>query len=113
MNEPDPPFIEFLKSTNGWYDGGPLLAEGHLAKDAWNAAVDKCIACDGDAAKLTALKYSEPSHACIYDKTYGDDRLCECGHEYYRHFDTYDDMRHVGCKYCQCYTFVLAPEKSG
>lgn len=30
----------------------------------------------------------------------------ECGHAYYRHFDTYDDMLPVGCKYCGCETFV-------
>lgn len=31
--------------------------------------------------------------------------LCECGHPYYRHFDTYDDMDPCGCKYawyCGC-----------
>lgn len=41
-----------------------------------------------------------------YNKNYGDDRLCECGHTYYRHFDSYEDMEACGCKYCQCYTFV-------
>lgn len=37
-----------------------------------------------------------------YDKSFGDDRLCICGHPYYRHFDTYDYMRPIGCKYCGC-----------
>lgn len=37
-----------------------------------------------------------------YDKAFGDDRLCHCGHAYYRHFDTYEGMRPVGCKYCGC-----------
>lgn len=41
-----------------------------------------------------------------YNKDYGDDRICECGHEYYRHFDTYEEMSPVGCKYCACYRFV-------
>lgn len=45
-----------------------------------------------------------------YNKNYGDDRICECGHSYYRHFDTYENMRPVGCKYCACYRFV---EKGG
>jgi len=27
---------------------------------------------------------------------------CVCGHPYERHFDSYDDMRPVGCKYCEC-----------
>ena len=41
-----------------------------------------------------------------YNPRYGDDRICICGHSYYRHFDTYDNMRNVGCKYCQCSEFV-------
>lgn len=45
-----------------------------------------------------------------YDENFGNDRLCTCGHPYYRHFDTYDDMRPVGCKYCYCeHGFTLAP----
>ena len=41
-----------------------------------------------------------------YNPNYGDDRVCECGHTYYRHFDPWEDMRAVGCKYCDCYIFV-------
>lgn len=26
-----------------------------------------------------------------YNPNYGDDRVCKCGHPYYRHFDSYDD----------------------
>lgn len=40
-----------------------------------------------------------------YNKKYGDDRICQCGHNYYRHFDTYENMEPVGCKYCSCDTF--------
>ena len=40
-----------------------------------------------------------------YNPKYGDDRMCVCGHKYYRHFDTYEDMRAVGCKYCECHDF--------
>ena len=50
-----------------------------------------------------------------YDPAFGDERMCECGtkvqsgiHTYYRHFDTYDDMRPVGCKYCGCREFKEA-----
>lgn len=42
-----------------------------------------------------AVKISTP-----YNPGFGDERLCECGHSYYRHFDTYEDMEPVGCKYC-------------
>jgi hypothetical protein len=40
-----------------------------------------------------------------YNPKYGEDRICKCGHAYYRHFDSYDEMDPVGCKYCNCYTF--------
>jgi hypothetical protein len=35
-----------------------------------------------------------------YDRMFGDLKLCLCGHPYYRHFDTYEDMSPIGCKYC-------------
>lgn len=41
-----------------------------------------------------------------YNPNYGDDRICECGHSYYRHFDSWEEMEPVGCKYCDCYEFV-------
>lgn len=41
-----------------------------------------------------------------YNPNYGDKRVCECGHDYYRHFDTYDNMEPCGCKYCSCDRFV-------
>ena len=40
-----------------------------------------------------------------YDPLFGDDRVCKCGHSYYRHFDTYENMSPVGCKYCGCNEF--------
>jgi hypothetical protein len=42
----------------------------------------------------------------LYNIKYGDDRVCECGHVYYRHFDSYDDNFPCGCKYCFCYIFI-------
>ena len=42
-----------------------------------------------------------------YNPNYGDDKICECGHTYYRHFDSYEDMYACGCKYCPCYEFKL------
>lgn len=45
-----------------------------------------------------------------YNPEYGDDRLCKCGHSYYRHFDSYGGMAPVGCKYCQCDEFIPAEE---
>lgn len=43
-----------------------------------------------------------------YNPNYGDNRMCVCGHTYYRHFDPWDDMEAVGCKYCGCQQFVEA-----
>jgi hypothetical protein len=44
-----------------------------------------------------------------YDAQFGDERECArvgCHHPYYRHFDTYEQMRPVGCKYCLCDEFL-------
>lgn len=40
-----------------------------------------------------------------YNINYGDERICKCGHSYYRHFDSYERMSPVGCKYCSCFDF--------
>lgn len=40
-----------------------------------------------------------------YNPNYGNDRVCKCGHSYYRHFDSYENMEAVGCKYCGCDNF--------
>jgi len=47
-----------------------------------------------------------------YDPKHGDNAKCAesgCDHTYERHFDTYDNMRAIGCKYCPCRTFVEPP----
>ena len=41
-----------------------------------------------------------------YNPNYGDDRICECGHTYDRHFDPFECNDAVGCKYCGCFNFV-------
>jgi len=54
------------------------------------------------------LPYIEETITTIirkYNPKYGDNKICKCGHQYYRHFDTYDNMEPVGCKYCECYEF--------
>lgn len=45
-----------------------------------------------------------------YNPDFGDGKLCKCGHSYYRHFDSYENMAPVGCKYCECDEFVLAED---
>lgn len=71
-----------------------------LAKNGMGAELDMAITrtrglCN-DFLKETAYKY---------DPEFGDDRICKCGHTYYRHFDSYEDMYPIGCKYCECYEF--------
>lgn len=46
------------------------------------------------------VESSESELAEQYDPNYGDNKECLCGHPYYRHFDTYEDMSPIGCKYC-------------
>lgn len=43
-----------------------------------------------------------------YNPEFGDERLCQCGHPYHRHFDDFEDEdeQDVGCKYCRCSTFT-------
>jgi hypothetical protein len=43
-----------------------------------------------------------------YNPKYGDHRECNCGHPYHRHFDSYEEMSVVGCKYCGCFIFQEA-----
>lgn len=65
-----------------------------------------------DLSRIHIIKELEEIDAHVpdaYDRNYGDDKRCaNCGHAYYRHFDTYDDMEPVGCKYCNCWKFVKA-----
>ena len=40
-----------------------------------------------------------------YNPKFGDDKVCKCGYTYYRHFDSYEEMSTIGCKYCECFYF--------
>jgi hypothetical protein len=42
------------------------------------------------------------SESQVYNPVFGDELPCACGHIYYRHFDPWEDMAPVGCKYCVC-----------
>lgn len=50
--------------------------------------------------------------AFVYDPSHGDNNLCECGHTYVRHFDPYEDMAPVGCKYCMCEGYKKAEDSN-
>ncbi len=62
---------------------------------------------------MTFLTIIDPNEPVRYNECYGDDRLCKCGHPYYRHFDSYEDMAPVGCKYCGCGEFKEATDAQG
>jgi hypothetical protein len=49
---------------------------------------------------LESDEYIQFSSDVEYDSEIGSQTLCECGHTYYRHFDSCDGMAPVGCKYC-------------
>lgn len=59
------------------------------------------------------LEYEYKETVKRYNPNYGDNRMCVCGHPYYRHFDSWENMRPVGCKYCGCREFVEAPTDNG
>jgi hypothetical protein len=54
---------------------------------------------------------SKEDYKFEYNPKFGDDKECECGHPYYRHFDTYENMDACGCKYCGCYEFTLSKKE--
>ena len=59
------------------------------------------------------VKRIESDKSTFYDPSMRE-VLCECGHAYYRHFDSYQGMSPVGCKYChgQCNGFVPIAAKA-
>jgi len=75
------------------------------------SAGGKTVRYDGDGNKIDEPPYIIVERVEIdrkYNQNYGDDMVCICGHTYYRHFDSYEDMEAVGCKYCGCYEFKEA-----
>jgi len=42
----------------------------------------------------------------LWNENHDQNDECVCGHVYHRHFDSWEDMRPVGCKYCECDTFA-------
>jgi hypothetical protein len=46
----------------------------------------------------------------IWNPDYDQNATCKCGHSYERHFDSYESMANVGCKYCECRVFAAHGE---
>jgi len=61
----------------------------------------ECRSCDTKFVVAVQGRKRDPKHnqdvACGHEG---------CGHPYARHFDGFDDDVEVGCKYCECRTFV-------
>jgi hypothetical protein len=89
-----------------------LTEEEEQVIDEFLAAMKEGRGSSFDLQKLAeALSDSTPQ----YDPQHGDDIECaasDCGHSYYRHFDPYEKMDPVGCKYCRCSQFVEPPVAS-
>lgn len=43
-----------------------------------------------------------------WNPDYNQNAICQCGHAYERHFDPYEMMYPIGCKYCECNTFIFS-----
>ncbi len=85
----------------GWYYLSPKTL---FWSDAWD---DHSLVFPSNE---TALKAASMFHECgrlRYDPSFGDDKLCaDCGHPYYRHYDSYEENYPAGCKYCSCMNFM-------
>lgn len=98
-NDPDPTFAT-------------IRLRGESERTQVNVSYTQALKMWQDALEEAKPKPPKPSLAELYDPTYGDNRDCECGHSYERHFDSHDDMSPVGCKYCgwKCGGFTPAKE---
>ena len=63
-----------------------------------------------DGPYLVSLREEDIRLNYAYNKDYKGVQTCVCGHDYYRHFDTYENMSTVGCKYCPCFIFEAAED---
>ncbi len=98
--DPEIDITKYRTSKEGWDARYAIeaAARAALADLAWDFTAPTTYAI------LPIMRYGY-GHVS-YDQAFGDDNLCECSHTYYRHFDSYDDMASVGCKYCDCCRFV-------
>ena len=79
-------------------------------EDMWGDKHKARLISDKDEPYLV-YEYIEKTRVQKYNPNYGDNRKCVCGHTYYRHFDSWENMEPVGCKYCGCDEFVEAIEE--
>jgi len=90
-------------------EGRGKLRNNRHTSDTYTFGFIECDMCSGSGKIMEEEPYIHKiitTEKKLYNPKYGDDRICKCGHSYYRHFDTYEDMGNVGCKYCDCYEFI-------
>jgi hypothetical protein len=82
--------------------------EGGLREASAQALIDDAVTVLEEMLAVIDPHWDRPQ----YDETFGDSKVCTCGHSYYRHFDTYEEMSPVGCKYCDCSVFEERPKSA-
>ena len=97
-----------LKEVNPASFPGVYFGTPHIYDPDWLG----CVFCKEEEKKEPYLSEEVCHVEKCYNPNYGDERLCKCGHSYYRHFDTYENMAPVGCKYCRCYEFEEEEDKT-
>ena len=75
-------------------------------------SLESCASTEIEAIKKSLAEdpYIEVTHLeteHVWNPDYPEDAECECGHQYYRHFDWYEENSNAGCKYCDCFEFKL------
>lgn len=81
-----------------------ITIEGYKEKlrDEWDNGIDAIRVSDKSGPYI---EYKTVQTILKYNPNFGDNKVCTCGHSYYRHFDSYEGMRACGCKYCRCIIF--------
>lgn len=79
------------------------------AKKTLLSLLDNMRSDEVEKALRTELSRITQDELVVYDPDFGDEKLCVCEHPYHRHFDSYDCMAPVGCKFCPCHDFREKP----
>lgn len=97
-----PNIMNFMQKMNGTVTGimNEIISDGS-AERSFIQELKKHV----EELELLLMQ-EKPYIEGEYNPDYEDTRICECGHTYAHHFDSYENMKPVGCKYCPCFKFV-------
>ena len=87
--------------------GKPILMQIFKNTGVCSNACKKAVDTRAEAEEPYLYATAE-SEARRWNPQFWADARCanpDCQHPYYRHFDTYEDMAPIGCKYCPCSHF--------